>query len=99
MPYIGGMNNVRIAEVFDLDRRPARVSGRQPVSRPRLSQRRPHRARLSRADGSRSLADPDRKLTDIPALGKDLADKIATLCAGEPAADARGAQAQVPQSC
>ena len=48
---------------------------------------RPRSARAGRGD----RADPDRKLTDIAGIGKDLADKIATLVDDRQAADARRA--------
>src|SRR6185295_20398625 len=91
------MNNVRIAEVFDLVADLLEFQGANPF-----------RVRAYR-NGARAihdfsepmqaiLADPDRQLTDIPGVGKDLAEKIATLCATGSLPMLEELQAQVPQS-
>lgn len=91
------MNNVRISEVFDLV---ADLLEFQDAN--------PFRVRAYR-NGARTihdypeqmsaiLADPDRKLTDVPGVGKDLAEKIATLEATGSLPMLEELQAQVPQS-
>jgi DNA polymerase (family 10) len=91
------MNNVRIAEVFDLV---ADLLEFQDAN--------PFRVRAYR-NGARTIrdfpqqmqtivADDSRKLTDIPGVGKDLAEKIATLCATGKLPMLEELQAQVPES-
>ena len=91
------MNNVRIAEAFDLIADLLEFQGANPF-----------RVRAYR-NGARTVRDypeqmesivgnPDRKLTDIDGLGKDLADKIVTLCSGAPLPMLEELKAQVPQS-
>ncbi len=91
------MNNVRIAEVFDLiadllefqDANPFRVRAYRNGAR--VVHDYPEQMQAI-------VADPDRKLTDIAGVGKDLAEKIATLCAGGTLPMLEELQAQVPQS-
>src|SRR5262245_33087928 len=91
------MNNIRIAEAFDLI---ADLLEFQDAN--------PFRVRAYR-NGARTIRDfpeqmqvivddPERKLTDISGVGKDLADKIATLCATGSLPMLEELQAQVPQS-
>jgi DNA polymerase (family X) len=91
------MNNVRIAEVFDLiadllefqDANPFRVRAYRNAARIIRDFSEPLTA---------ILADPDRTLTDIPGVGKDLADKIATLLSTGTLPMLEELQAQVPES-
>ncbi|MBI3839892.1 MAG: DNA polymerase/3'-5' exonuclease PolX [Planctomycetia bacterium] len=91
------MNNARIAEVFDLiadllefqDANPFRVRAYRNGARIIRDFSEPMQA---------ILADPDRKLTDIPGVGKDLAEKIGTLCSTGGLPMLEELQAQVPQS-
>jgi DNA polymerase (family 10) len=91
------MNNARIAEVFELI---ADLLEFQDAN--------PFRVRAYR-NGARTihdypeqmsaiLADPNRKLTDVPGVGKELAEKIATLEATGGLPMLEELQAQVPQS-
>jgi DNA polymerase (family 10) len=91
------MNNVRIAEVFDLV---ADILEFQDAN--------PFRVRAYR-NGARTirdypqqmqaiLADPSQKLTDIPGLGKDLAEKVATLCSTGALPILEELKTQVPQT-
>ena len=91
------MNNVRIAEMFD---RVADLLEFQDAN--------PFRVRAYR-NGARTirdypeqmqaiLDDQDRKLTDIPSVGKDLAEKIATLCTTGKLPMLEELQAEVPES-
>ena len=91
------MNNVRIAEVFD---RVADLLEFQDAN--------PFRVRAYR-NGARTirdypeqmqgiLDDEDRKLTAISGVGKDLAEKIATLCKTGKLPMLEELQAEVPQS-
>jgi DNA polymerase (family 10) len=97
MPPGGDMNNVRIAEVFDLV---ADILEFQDAN--------PFRVRAYR-NGARTirdypqqmqaiLADPSQKLTDIPGLGKDLAEKVATLCSTGALPMLEELKTQVPQT-
>ncbi len=97
-PYIvRGMNNVRIAEAFDLvadllefqDANPFRVRAYRNGARTIRDYPEP-------VEGF--LGDSQRKLTDIPGVGKDLAEKIATLCTSGKLPMLEELQAQVPQS-
>ena len=91
------MNNVRIAEVFDLvadllefqDANPFRVRAYRNGARA---------VRDCQQQMQSILADPEAKLTDIAGLGKDLADKITTLCTTGTLPMLEELQAQVPQS-
>ncbi len=97
-PYIvRDMNNVRIAEAFDLvadllefqDANPFRVRAYRNGARTIRDYPEP-------VEGF--LGDSERKLTDIPGVGKDLAEKIATLCTSGKLPMLEELQAQVPQS-
>jgi DNA polymerase (family 10) len=91
------MNNVRIAEVFDLvadllefqDANPFRVRAYRNGART---------IRDYPEQMQAILDDPERKLTDIPGVGKDLAEKIGVLCATGKLPMLEELQAQVPQS-
>jgi DNA polymerase (family 10) len=91
------MNNVRIAEVFDLigdllefkDENPFRVRAYRNGARA---------VRDYPQQMEALLADPQAKLTDIPGVGKDLAEKIVTLCATGTLPLLEELQAQVPAS-
>jgi DNA polymerase (family 10) len=91
------MNNARIAEVFDLvadllefqDANPFRVRAYRTGARA---------IRDYPEQMQAMLADEDRKLTDIAGIGKDLAEKIATLCVTGKLEMLEELQAQVPQS-
>jgi DNA polymerase (family 10) len=91
------MNNVRIAEAFDLvadllefqDANPFRVRAYRNGARTIRDYPEP-------VEGF--LGDSERKLTDIPGVGKDLAEKIATLCTSGKLPLLEELQAQVPQS-
>ncbi len=91
------MNNVRIAEVFDLiadllefqDANPFRVRAYRNGAR--TIRDFPEQMRTI-------LHDEDRKLTDIPGVGKDLAEKIATLCADGSLPMLEELQAEVPET-
>ncbi len=97
MLYIGAMNNVRIAEVFDLiadllefqDANPFRVRAYRNGARA---------IRDYPEQMSAILADEARKLTDIAGVGKDLADKIITLFATGTLPLLEELQSQVPES-
>ena len=91
------MNNFRISEVFDLIADLLEFQGANPF-----------RVRAYR-NGARTIHDypeqmqtilgqADRKLTDIPGLGKDLAEKVAALCATGTVPLLEELQSQVPQS-
>jgi DNA polymerase (family X) len=73
------MNNVRIAEVFDLLADLLEFQGENPF-RVRAYRNGARTVRDSPEPMTAVLADSTRKLTDIAGIGKDLADKIATLC-------------------
>lgn len=97
MPYSDGMNNVRIAEVFELiaDLLEFRGENQFRVRAYRNGARTVH----DFPEQMQSIvADPERKLTDIDGVGKDLADKIKVLCAGGTLPMLEELQAQVPQS-
>jgi DNA polymerase (family 10) len=91
------MNNARIAEVFDLladilefqDANPFRVRAYRNAARS---------VRDYPEQMQAILDDPDRELTDIPGIGKDLAEKIATLVATGKLPMLEELQAQVPPS-
>jgi DNA polymerase (family 10) len=97
MPYSNGMTNARIAEVFDLIADLLEFQGANPF-----------RVRAYR-NGARTVRDlpepicsivddPGRKVTDVPGIGKDLADKIITLCSGGTVQMLEDLKAQVPES-
>ncbi len=89
------MNNVAIAEVFDLvadllefqNANPFRVRAYRNGARTVRDYPRPMEA---------LLAAPDCDLTEIPGIGKDLAEKIATLCASGTLPLLEELRAQVP---
>jgi DNA polymerase (family 10) len=91
------MNNVAIAETFELvadllefqDANPFRVRAYRNGARTIRDFPEPMDA---------LLASPDRKLTDIAGIGKDMAEKIATLCASGKLPLLEELQAQVPQT-
>jgi DNA polymerase (family 10) len=91
------MDNVRIAEVFDLvadllefqDANPFRVRAYRNAARTI----RDHPQQMQAV-----LEDPQQDLTDIPGLGKDLAEKITALCATGSLPMLEELKAQVPQS-
>ncbi|MEX0675959.1 MAG: helix-hairpin-helix domain-containing protein, partial [Pirellulales bacterium] len=91
------MNNVRIAEVFDLvadllefqDANPFRVRAYRNGARTIRDYPEQMQAILN---------DEDRKLTDIPGIGKDLAEKIVTLCKTGKLPMLEELQAQVPET-
>ncbi len=91
------MNNVRIAEAFDLIADLLEFQGANPF-RVRAYRNGARTVRDYPEQMSLVVADAGRKLTDIPGLGKDLADKVATLCAGEPLPMLEDLKSQVPQS-
>lgn len=91
------MNNIRIAEAFDLIADLLEFQGANPF-RVRAYRNGARTVRDYPEQMTSIIADPERKLTDIDGVGKDLADKIATLCAGEPLAMLEELKAQVPQS-
>jgi DNA polymerase (family X) len=91
------MNNVRIAEVFDLvadllefqDANPFRVRAYRNSART---------IRDFPEQMQTILEDQDRTLTDIPGVGKDLAEKIATLCETGSLPMLEELQAEVPET-
>ena len=91
------MNNVRIAEIFDLIADLLEFQGANPF-RVR-AYRNGARTVRDHSEPMQAIAeDGSRKLTDIPGLGKDLAEKIVTLCATGTVPLLEELQAQVPQS-
>jgi DNA polymerase (family 10) len=97
MPYSDGMNNVRIAEVFELIADLLEFRGENQF-RVRAYRNGARTVRDYPEQMQSIVADPERKLTDIDGIGKDLADKIQTLCAGGTLPMLEELQAQVPQS-
>jgi DNA polymerase (family 10) len=91
------MNNIRIAEAFDLIADLLEFQGANPF-RVRAYRNGARTVRDYPEQMTSIVADPSRKLTEIAGLGKDLADKVATLCAGEPVAMLEELKSQVPQS-
>ncbi len=91
------MNNVRIAETFDLIADLLEFQGANPF-RVRAYRNGARTVRDYPEQMESIVGDPDRKLTDIVGLGKDLADKIVTLCSGAPLPMLEELKAQVPQS-
>lgn len=91
------MNNVRIAEAFDLIADLLEFQGANPF-RVRAYRNGARTVRDYSEQMESIVGDPDRKLTDIQGLGKDLADKIVTLCSGAPLPMLEELKAQVPQS-
>jgi DNA polymerase (family 10) len=97
MPYSDGMNNVRIAEVFDLIGDLLEFRGENQF-RVRAYRNGARTVRDYPEQMQSIVADPERKLTEIDGVGKDLADKIKVLCAGGTLPMLEELQAQVPQS-
>jgi DNA polymerase (family 10) len=91
------MNNVRIAEVFELIADLLEFRGENQF-RVRAYRNGARTVRDYPEQMQSIVADPERKLTDIDGIGKDLADKIQTLCAGGKLPMLEELQAQVPQS-
>ena len=91
------MNNARIAEAFDLIADLLEFQAANPF-RVRAYRNGARTVRDYPEQMQSIVDDPERKLTDIPGLGKDLADKIATLCATGKLAMLEELQGQVPQS-
>lgn len=91
------MNNLRIAEAFDLIADLLEFQGANTF-RVRAYRNGARTVRDFPEQMTSIVADAERKLTDIPGLGKDLADKIVTLSAGEPLAILEELKAKVPQS-
>ncbi|MGD9723059.1 MAG: DNA polymerase/3'-5' exonuclease PolX [Pirellulales bacterium] len=91
------MNNARIAEVFDLigdilefqDANPFRVRAYRNGARAIRDYPQPMESIVN---------DPGAALTDIPGVGKDLADKVTVLCKTGTLPMLEELQAQVPQS-
>jgi len=91
------MNNIRIAEIFDLIADLLEFQGANPF-RVR-AYRNGARTVRDHSEPMQAIAeDSNRKLTDIPGVGKDLAEKIVTLCATGTVPLLEELQAQVPQS-
>jgi len=91
------MNNVRIAEAFDQIADLLEFQGANPF---RVRAYR-NGARTVRDYPEQMLAivkDPERKLTEIAGLGKDLAEKVETLCSSGQLPMLEELKAQVPQS-
>lgn len=91
------MNNVLIAEAFDLIADLLEFQGANPF-RVRAYRNGARTVRDYPEPMESIVGDPDRKLTDIEGLGKDLAEKIVTLCSGVPLPMLEELKAQVPQS-
>ncbi len=91
------MNNARIAEIFDLIADLLEFQGANPF-RVRAYRNGARTVRDHSEPMQAIVEDDSRKLTDIPGLGKDLAEKITTLCATGTVPLLEELQAQVPQS-
>jgi DNA polymerase (family 10) len=91
------MNNVRIAEVFDLIADILEFQGANPF-RVRAYRNGARTIRDYPQQMEAILKDEDRKLTELPGLGKDLADKVATLCATGTLPMLEELQSQVPET-
>ncbi len=91
------MNNARMAEVLDLVADLLEFQGANPF-RVRAYRNGARAVRDFPEPIEAIVADPERKLTDIPGIGKDLADKFAALATTGSLAMLDELQAQVPQS-
>lgn len=91
------MNNVRIAEVIDLVADLLEFQGANPF-RVRAYRNAARVVHDCPEQMQAIVADPNRKLTDLAGIGKDIAEKIATLCTTGSLPMLEELQAQVPQS-
>ncbi len=95
--YSSGMTNTRIAEVFDLVGDLLEFQGANPF-RVRAYHNGARAIRDYPEQMDTILSRGDRKLTDIAGVGKDLAEKVATLCATGTLPLLEELQSQVPES-
>src|SRR6478752_1539755 len=91
------MTNPEIADSFDLIGDLLEFQGANPF-RVRAYRNGARTVRDHSEPMQAIVEDGNRKLTDIPGLGKDLAEKIVTLCATDTVPLLEELQAQVPQS-
>jgi DNA polymerase (family 10) len=91
------MNNAAISETFELVADLLEFQGANPF-RVRAYRNGARTIRDYPQQMHALLADPQFKLTDISGVGKDLADKIATLCSTGTLTMLEELQSQVPQS-
>jgi DNA polymerase (family X) len=91
------MNNARIADTFDLIADLLEFTGANPF-RVRAYRNGARTVRDLREPAATIAADQNRSLTDIDGIGKDLADKIKQLVAGESVPLLEELKAQVPES-
>lgn len=91
------MNNVRIAEVIDLVADLLEFQGANTF-RVRAYRNAARVVHDCPEQMQAIVGDPNRKLTDLAGIGKDIAEKIATLCTTGSLPMLEELQAQVPQS-